>query len=528
MNRFKRISYGFLSANLRGSLIYEDVRKVTLINLFSIIGIFYLLFYSFRMFKLHDYKLSYVYICCILIIVSMQFFLNLRKKIVAVSHVLVFGLYCLEVLFLVRNGSTMLNIKSHYIFPGIYWYYVFPPFSIFLLGRKIGSLYNLLLIGTSIIYFSFSCFQNEYYDFEFIVRFLSIFSAIFFFSFFFESVRVITSDAYRTSQNKNIKLLKLISEKNSNLKKNNSELSQLTEEISTQMEYLKVLNVELQEQNEKIAKQNIKLEVQSDEILLQRDLLMQYKHNIDDSILYASYIQNALLHGDDSLKENFSDCFILYLPRSIIGGDFYFVQKIGNHIIIAAADCTGHGIPGALLSMLGIALLSEIVNRHDIDSTSTILNDMRREVISALSRKDNIYDAKDGMDIALCKINLKTLELQFSGAYNPAFIVRGSELIHLKGDKILVGKSINENRTFTQKNFQLQKNDCLYLFSDGFSDQFGGSTKKKYLMRNFQELLIKIAPEGMSSQKDVLLKTFENWKGVNDQTDDVMILGVRI
>jgi serine phosphatase RsbU (regulator of sigma subunit) len=178
--------------------------------------------------------------------------------------------------------------------------------------------------------------------------------------------------------------------------------------------------------------------------------------------------------------------------------------------------------------MLGIALLSEIVNRHDIESTSTILNDMRREVISALSRKDNIYDAKDGMDMALCKVDLKTLELQFSGAYNPAIIVRGNELIHLKGDKILVGKSINENRAFTQKDFQLQKNDCLYLFSDGFSDQFGGSAKKKYLMRNFQNLLIKIASEDMSNQKDILLKTFENWKGVNDQTDDVMILGVRI
>ncbi|NVO09862.1 MAG: SpoIIE family protein phosphatase [Bacteroidales bacterium] len=528
MNRFKRILYGFLSANIRGSLIYEDVRKVTLINLFAIIGIFYLLFYSFRMLRLNDFRLSYIYICCVLIIISMQIFLNLKKKIAIASHVLVFGLFCLEVLFLVRNGSTMLNIKSHYIFPGIYWYYVFPPFSLFLLGRKIGSLYNLLLIGTSIIYFSFSCFQNEYYDVEFVVRFLSIFSAIFFFSFFFESVRIITVDAYRTSQNKNIRLLKLISEKNANLKKNNRELSQLTEEISTQMEYLKILNVELQEQNEKIAQQNIKLEVQSDEILLQRDLLMQYKHNIDDSILYASYIQNALLHGDDSLKENFNDCFILYQPRNIIGGDFYFVQKVDNYIIIAAADCTGHGVPGALLSMLGIALLSEIVNRREIDNTSMILSDMRREMISALSRKGNIYDAKDGMDIALCKINLKTLELQFSGAYNPAFIVRGNELIQLKGDKILVGKSINENRIFTQKNFQLQKDDCLYLFSDGFSDQFGWVTRKKYLIRNFQKLLIEIAPKDMANQKAILLKTFEDWKGVNDQTDDVMILGVRI
>lgn len=458
----------------------------------------------------------------------MQIYLRLKKRIDTVSHVLVIGLFCLEVFFLFRNGSTRLNLNSYYIFPGIYWYYIFPPFSLFMLGRKIGSLYNLALISFTLFFFYSSLFNNELYDNEFKIRILSIYTMVFFLSFFYESIRSVTFDAYDTTHNKNVKLLKLISIKNAYLKKTNQELSQLTEEISTQMEYLKVLNVELQDQNEKIAIQNIQLESQSKEILAQRDLLMQYKQNIDDSILYASYIQQALLPSDDILKECFHDYFVIYKPRNIIGGDFYFAKKIDDQIILAAADCTGHSVPGALLSMLGIASLSEIVHRREIYSTSMMLTDMRREVMSVLSRKDNIYDAKDGMDISLCKINLKNLDLQFSGAYNPALIVRNNEIITLKADKVMVGNSIVENRIFTHQNVLLQKNDCLYLFSDGFSDQLGGKTRKKFLMRNFQELLTKISIEDMATQKSILLQTFEKWKGQNDQTDDVMIVGVKV
>ena len=260
----------------------------------------------------------------------------------------------------------------------------------------------------------------------------------------------------------------------------------------------------------------------------QRDLLVQQKINIDDSIQYASYIQHALLPSDELLVDLFADNFILYKPRNVIGGDFYFIKKIDENLIVAAADCTGHGVPGAMLSMLGIASLSEIVNRKEISSTSMMLSNMRREIINVLSRKDNVYDAMDGMDISLCKISLNTLELQFSGAYNPAFLVRGNELIRLKPDKILVGNSLTFNREFTHENLQLYKNDCLYLFSDGFYDQLGGIGRKKFMSKNFQELLVKIAQDKMSDQKKILLHTLEKWMGSNDQTDDVMIIGIRI
>lgn len=528
MRKIKQIFYSFLSADLRGSLIYEDVRRATLINLFAICGIIYLIFYSHRMYILGEHKLSIIYIYCILVIILMQVYLRLNKRIPIVSHILVIGLFCLEIFFLNRNGSTRLNLTSYYIFPGIYWYYIFPPFSLFMLGRKTGTLYNILLIGFTIIFFTSKHFNNALYDNEFKVRLLSVYSMVFFLSLFFESIRNMTFNAFDSTNKKNVRLLRMIKIKNNNLNKSNKELSQLTEEISTQMEYLKVLNTELVEQNEKIANQNIKLESQSKEILTQRDLLMQYKQNIDDSITYASYIQQALLPSEDALKENFHDHFILYQPRNIIGGDFYFIKKIEDQIIIAAADCTGHGVPGALLSMLGIASLSEIVYRNEIYSTSMILTDMKREVMTVLNRKGNLYDAKDGMDISICKINTKTLELQFSGAHNPIFVIRGQELIHLKADKILVGNSIVGDGIFTHQNLKLEKGDCIYLFSDGYSDQLGGGARKKFLLRNFQELLIKISQESMATQKSILQHNFDSWKGTNDQTDDVMVLGIRV
>ncbi|BDX38634.1 hypothetical protein CYCD_19890 [Tenuifilaceae bacterium CYCD] len=233
-----------------------------------------------------------------------------------------------------------------------------------------GSFYNIALVGFTIFFFTTNYFDSQLYDREFKVRLLSVYSAIFFFSFFFESVRKITFDAFEKTYSKKIKYLKLISSKNIALRSANKELSQLSEEFKTQNDYLKVLNKELVDQNDKIAIQNKLLQVQGKEMAAQRDLLIKQRQSIDDSILYASYIQSALLPNDSILKESFSDYFILYKPRSIISGDFYFFRKVDDYIIIAAADCTGHGVPGALLSMLGIASLSEIIYRMGITNAS--------------------------------------------------------------------------------------------------------------------------------------------------------------
>lgn len=528
MKSLKQMFYGFLSSNIRGSLIFEDVRKATLINLFALCGIFYLLFYSHRAWVQGEPRLTIIYIYCTIVIVIMLVYLRLRKRIQLVSHVLVISLMALELYFLFRNGSYKLNLSSYYIFPGVYWYYIYPPFSIFLIGRKVGTVYNVILIGFTIFFFSSNYFNNELYDREFEVRFISIYSAIFFFSFFFETIRKFTFNAFEQTYNKKTQYLKVISKKNLILKKTNKEISHLSEEFKTQNEYLKVLNKELVDQNEKIALQNKLLEVQKKEMLTQRDLLIQHKQSIDDSILYASYIQSALLPSEDILHENFSDHFIFYKPRNIIGGDFYYFKKIEENIIIAAADCTGHGVPGALLSMLGFASLSEIIYRMGSSNTSAILGEMCREMC-AIMKNNKKHDAKDGIDISLCKINLTNLNLQFTGAYNPVYIIRNSELINLKGDKIPVGTSIFEREpAFTDQDIQLNKGDCIYLFSDGYFDQLNGVDRKKFLTRNFQKILIEIAHLDFSSQKTILEDAFEKWRNGGDQTDDVMVLGIRV
>ena len=178
--------------------------------------------------------------------------------------------------------------------------------------------------------------------------------------------------------------------------------------------------------------------------------------------------------------------------------------------------------------MLGIASLSEIVYRLGITNTSVILAEMCREMRSIIKR-NNKYDAKDGIDIALCKINLNTNELEFSGAYNPVYIIRNKELIQLKADKIPVGTSIFEREPkFTNQDLKLQKDDCIYLFSDGFPDQLNPIDRKKYLARNFQNLLISISDSNMNRQKNLLENEFERWRNGGDQTDDLMILGIRV
>lgn len=526
--RFKRSFYDFLSSRIRGSLVSEDVRKTTLINIFSFCSNFYLLFYSYRMIMLGEPRLSYIYLLCVTIIVSLQVYLRVKRKILFVSHVLVIGLMCLELFFLYRNGSTLLNIKSYYIFPGIYWYYVFPLFTLFLLGKRVGTIYNIALIILTILFFSLNSPMTKLYDAEFMIRLLSIYSAIFCFTYFFETNRAATFKAFQKLQEKNVEYSRKIMDKNKDLRRKNKDLLMLTEEVRVQMEYHKDLNVMLEVKNEKIVSQNRQLEAQSNEISIQRDLLLVQKQNITDSILYASHIQKALLPSDDILNDIFSDHFIYYKPRDIIGGDFYYVKKIENTLVLAVADCTGHGVPGALLSMLGISYLNEIIHTKELSETNTILNEMRDKIKLALHQSNQSREAKDGMDMALIAIDLSSKILKYSGANNPVYIIRDSELIELKADKMPIGIQPREKPNFTNLEFQLQKDDCIYLFSDGYADQIDKESMKKFSLKNFQKLLLNISNWSMSEQRTELENVIDNWRNNEDQTDDMLVVGVRI
>ncbi len=285
--------------------------------------------------------------------------------------------------------------------------------------------------------------------------------------------------------------------------------------------------------NKKLLEQNKKIESQKTEIEKQRDLADKQRKNLTDSIQYARRIQSAVIPREESLLEQFNDSFIFYRPRDIVSGDFYwFVQK-DNKAIIAAADCTGHGVPGAFMSMLGIAYLNEIVNKIATNihinslNADEILNELRNKVIFSLRQSENKRDPKDGMDIALCIIDFQKNKLEYAGAYNPLLIIRDGELLKLKADKMPVSYHRKKDQPFTRHNFDLIDGDCLYMLTDGYIDQFGGKEGQKFLMKNFTKQLLEIHQEPMWKQKEILINTFEDWKGNNNQIDDVLVIGLK-
>jgi serine phosphatase RsbU (regulator of sigma subunit) len=266
-------------------------------------------------------------------------------------------------------------------------------------------------------------------------------------------------------------------------------------------------NILLEEQNKKIEKQ---------------------KEEITDSIRYAKRIQTAILPSGDFAETILPEHFILFRPRDIVSGDYYWMNKVGNKVIIAAADCTGHGVPGAFMSMLGVSFLNEIVNKNNTVQPHLILNELRRQVKRTLGQTGKDGEAKDGMDIALCVIDFDTMHLQYAGAYNPLYLFRNGELVEIKADKMPIGIYIREKDSFTNHEVQLEKGDTFYIFSDGYADQFGGPTGGKFKSKPFKELLLKIQDKTMQEQRELLNKHIDDWRGNIEQIDDVIILGVRI
>ncbi|MCK4663151.1 MAG: serine/threonine-protein phosphatase [Bacteroidales bacterium] len=243
---------------------------------------------------------------------------------------------------------------------------------------------------------------------------------------------------------------------------------------------------------------------------------IEYLHKkILSSINYANNIQEALLPDSEKLKTFFPDHFILFKPKEIVSGDFYWVKKLEGKTVFAVADCTGHGVPGAFLSMLGISFLNEITANNNLLQTDQILNSLRQKVKDIL-RQNSDAEVIDGMDIAICIIDFQERKLQYAGANNPMYIIRNNnmekpELIELNPDFMPIGVYLKEE-PFNSITIQLKKNDMLYLFSDGYKDQEGGKYRRKFLANRFKELLIEIHDKELNTQKELLIETFENWK----------------
>lgn len=252
------------------------------------------------------------------------------------------------------------------------------------------------------------------------------------------------------------------------------------------------------------------------------------KQEITSSIEYASRIQLAMLPDSELFRETFSEYFIFFHPRDIVSGDFYWIARAGGRVFFTVADCTGHGVPGAFMSMLGISSLNEIINSDKVISASDVLNQLRVRIKLSLKQTGRQGEAADGIDMALCIYDKDTDVIEFAAAYNSLIHFRGARITEYRGDRMPIGIFYGQEEAFTNHVFKLEKGDVFYLFSDGFTDQFGGPDQAKYKLKNLKLFLASVKDLPMSDQQTIIGSEFNRWRGDQDQVDDVTILGFRI
>jgi len=255
---------------------------------------------------------------------------------------------------------------------------------------------------------------------------------------------------------------------------------------------------------------------------------LEYKDkNMTDSLNYAQRIQEAMLPSEAYFRKHFRDSFILFKPKDIVSGDFYWIGEKGDKVFVVAADCTGHGVPGALMSMIGIEIIEKAINTDNIETPSSILAVLNKGLEKTFSREKNIGTIiRDGMDVGLCVINKKTRKISYAGAFFPLYLIRDNTLTEIKGDKIIIGMN-PEGKSYEDHEIDLLEKDILYIFSDGYIDQFGGSENKKFMYRRFRYLLLTIHQFQVNDQKSILDENLKTWMGQNSQVDDIMVIGFR-
>jgi serine phosphatase RsbU (regulator of sigma subunit) len=284
---------------------------------------------------------------------------------------------------------------------------------------------------------------------------------------------------------------------------------------------------EITAMNEALNQRNEEIEAQRDTLYKQKELLERSHNEISSSIDYACRLQTSILPGPGLLNTRIADHFVVFMPKQRVSGDFYWWTQVEDQVVITAADCTGHGVPGAFMSMLGVSMMREIVSKEYISHPGVILRRLRKEVMHALKQTGAIGEQKDGMDMALVSINVETLECQYAGANNPIYLVREGELTEYRADRMPI--AIHQNMAkFTTHEIQLQKGDHLYLFTDGYVDQFGGPEGKKFKFTRFRQMLVDNAGLSMKKQKQLIESTFVEWKGEREQVDDVLVLGLEV
>lgn len=257
--------------------------------------------------------------------------------------------------------------------------------------------------------------------------------------------------------------------------------------------------------------------------------ISQKNKEITESISYAKRIQTSFLTSEKYISQRLSDYFIFYQPRNIVSGDFYWLMGKNNDLYVCTADCTGHGIPGAFMSLISMGILNEIIySKSHLKHTDDILNELRRIIILAVNPEGSSEEGKDGMDAVFCRFDLQKMELEYSAANNSFYIIRNGDMLVYKPDKMPVGKYIGLEKPFSRTTIPLEKGDCIYTFSDGYVDQFGGPKGKKFQSKQLKELFLANCHKPMSVQKEILNKTLQQWKGDCEQVDDILVVGIRV
>lgn len=275
-----------------------------------------------------------------------------------------------------------------------------------------------------------------------------------------------------------------------------------------------------------VAEQTIELRQQRDAVEAQNQKITELYDDLQSSIDYAKRLQETILPNNDLIHSMFPDSFVLFRPKATVSGDFYWFKQKGTKKIFAAADCTGHGVPGAFMSLVGHNVLNQATKIYS--SPAQILNSASRLAGEVMRANSGEHYMKDGMDIALCAYDEDNMELEFSGAHNPVYIIRNTEVIKLDSDPYSIGTYVNGEKEYSHKSIKAEKGDCIYLFSDGFVDQFGGPKNKKFMRKNFQQMLLSVCHLPMPEQKWRIIETLDMWMGDQEQIDDILVIGVRI
>lgn len=273
-------------------------------------------------------------------------------------------------------------------------------------------------------------------------------------------------------------------------------------------------------------KQHKLLSLQKNEILRQKHLIDTKNKDVTDSIKYARRIQSAILPHPDEFKNALQDSFIFYKAKDIIGGDFYWIKRRFNQLFVAAVDCTGHGVPGALLSIVGMNELNR-ASESSVRPHET-LNNLNIRVYETLHYQYESSDVLDGMDMSLCFFDFEEMTMEYAGAFNSVYHIRNNKLLELKGNKFSIGTSLKPDIVFTGQEIDIEHGDAVYLFTDGYADQFGGPDEKKFKQSAFKELLVRISSRPMDEQKKIIEETFMNWKNKTEQIDDILVIGLRL